>query len=188
MSGELVEAYAIIQHDWKFHVPQEVSEFAWTSARGYRSILSLLSGISINKTALNWREPSDSPFRSLFLDREISVASKSWIMYRVLDVPAVLRALTPDATGSFSIRVLDPHLPDNSGPWQVEFADGKVSVSVSEVADLEVDIWRFTQAFLGDPSLADLARNGLVTVRNDASLAAACALLTPLPVCCLDAF
>jgi predicted acetyltransferase len=187
-NGESVEAYAILQHDSRFNIPQEVSEFVWSSGRGYRSILSLLTGISINKTALTWSEPSDSPFRSQFVDRQVSMTTNRWIMYRVLDVPASLQAQSSQGSGEFTIAIDDPHLPENCGPWKVTYNSEGTVVERADHACITLNIWRFTQALLGEPSLGDLERNGLVASTSAAELKAAEQLLPPLPVTCLEAF
>ena len=97
VAGDPVEAYAIVQHSTDFWEPQRVNEIAWSSAEGYRSILSTLSGIGINKSALEWYEPSDSPFVAQYLDHGVSVKATRAIMYRVCDVPAALSQLQAEA-------------------------------------------------------------------------------------------
>jgi predicted acetyltransferase len=187
--GEPVEAYAIVTHDWNFWVEQKVDEFVWTTQRGYESLLSVLSGIGINKTHLSWVEPSDSPYRAKHWDRGAELnAGSGYLMWRVLNVPKALSALKPQRSGSFAIEVVDEHFAENQGPWRVEYSPDGVSVAPASNAGLVMDIRQFSQAFMGQPGLMDLALNGLIEVRSDADLLTAAGLLSAQPVCCLDAF
>ena len=187
--GDPVEAYAIVTHDWNFWVEQKVDEFVWTTPRGYESLLSVLSGIGINKTHLSWIEPSDSPYRAKYWDRGAELnAGSGYLMWRVLNVPQALSGLKPARRGSFTIEVKDEHFAENCGPWLVEFSPESVSVSACSEAGLVMDIRQFSQTFMGQPGVMELAVNGLIEVRSEADLIAASDLLTAVPVCCIDAF
>lgn len=188
VAGDPVEAYAIMHHKGEFWQDQTVTEVVWSSQRGYRSILSVLAGIGINKTAMAWWEPSDSPFVAQYLDQGVKVWLERPIMYRVTDVPAALRSLSSKNEGEFSVAVADDLVPENRGPWQVCFGGKGVRVERCDNASLSFSVQAFTQAFLGEPSLADLARHGLVEVKDQAALASAEALLPPSPVYCTDFF
>lgn len=187
--GDPVEAYAIVTHDWNFWVEQKVDEIAWTTMRGYESLLSVLGGIGINKTHLSWVEPSDSPYRAKFWDRGADLdASKGFLMWRVLNVPQALSRLRPDGSGTFCLEVRDEWFGENRGPWRVDFSPTGVEVTKGGDPDLVMDIRQFSQAFMGEPSLRTLAVNELIEVRSESALEEAGKLLTPMSVTCLDAF
>ena len=187
--GEPIEAYAIVTHDWNFWVEQKVDEFVWTTPKSYESILSVLSGIGINKTHLSWIEPSDSPFRAKFWDRGTELnAGSGYLMWRVLNVPQALSKLKPQQTGSFTFEVVDEHFTENEGPWQVDFSPEGVTVQRANEAGFKLDIRQFSQAYMGEPSLLALAMNDLIDARSSADLQAASQLLTASSVCCIDAF
>jgi predicted acetyltransferase len=186
-AGDPVEAYAVLAHKVDFWEEQFVLEHAWTTARGYDAILDVLCGIAINKSELRILEPSDSPFLTRYADQGMKVSMVRPLMYRVLDVPGALRALVPDSSGEFAIAVEDPDLAENRGPWRVKFSPGKVDVAEASKADFTLSIQVFTQAFLGEPSLADLVRNGLAP-GDRAALEAAQSLLPPSPVYCQEFF
>lgn len=181
-AGDPVEAYAVVQHAWQFWQGQEVSELIWTTQRGYESILSVLAGIGINKTEVEWYEPSDGPFVARHFDHGVKAEIERFVMFRVCDVPAALECLRSEAAGQFTLHVSDDLIPENEGPWLVEFGDGSVKVSPSPTADLELDVRAFVQALLGQPSWADLARNGLLVCHSDQALSAAERLMPALPV------
>jgi predicted acetyltransferase len=187
--GEPIEAYAIVTHDWNFWVEQKVDEFVWTTTRGYESLLSVLSGIGINKTHLSWIEPSDSPYRARHWDRGAELnANSGHLMWRVLNVPKALESLKTEHSGTFSFEVTDELLPENEGPWRVDFSPSGVHVERTDEAGFKLNTRQFSQAFMGEPSLSALSMNGLVQVKSEVDLTAASQLLPATSVCCLDAF
>lgn len=187
-AGDPVEAYAILRHEVDFWKAQNVREIAWSTARGYRTILGLMAGLGVNKTAVEWYEPGDSPFVATYLDQGVDIKLSRLVMYRCNDVPAALAALRPRGSGSFTLEVLDDLIPENRGPWRVAFGPSGVEVSSASDAALVMSVQGFVQALLGQPSLHDLAINQLVDVRSAAALEAAETLLSPASVYCLEFF
>ena len=187
-AGDPVEAYLLVDHRWQFWEGQEISELIWCSHRGYESILSVMAGIGINKSTVEWYEPSDGPFLGCHMDHGVKVQIERLVMYRATDVPTCLRALKPMGSGDFTLSVSDPIIPENEGPWRVAFTPDGVEVEKTAAADLEMRIGLFTQALLGQPSLADFARNDLICCRNPHALEAALRLLPPSPAYCTDFF
>lgn len=187
VAGDPVEAYAVVDHKMNFWEGFEIDEIVWTTDRGYRSLLSTLVGLGINKTELSWYEPTDSPFLTRYLDQSVRVQAERAVMWRTLDVPGALRALRPYSEGEFRLRVIDDVLPENEGPWRVRFGPSGVEVDATSQADLILDTRQFTQALLGDPSAMDLARNGILTGPEE-DIRALDRLLPASPVYCLDFF
>lgn len=187
-AGDPVEAYAVVSHQVGFFQTDHISEIAWSTRRGYESLFEILRSIGINKTALTWYEPSDSPFLARFMDQGVEVRLDRPIMFRVCDVPGALRSLKPAFSGSFTVEVEDDLVPENRGPWKVDFEKGVVTVAPSAAADLKVDVRQFAQAFLGEPSWSDLARDGMVAVKHGEALEAAMRLMPPTPVYCTEFF
>ncbi|HSI72065.1 MAG TPA: GNAT family N-acetyltransferase [Fimbriimonas sp.] len=188
VAGEPVQAYAVVSHKVDFWSTDHISDTGWSSPEGYAGLMDILRGLAVNKTGLSWHEPSDSPFLASYLDTKVETVIERPIMYRVNDVPGALRALTPEQFGQFSVRVQDELVPENVGPWRVELIDGKVSVQKSDNADIEIDVRHFAQSFLGDPSFADLLRNGFVKVNNPQAIGPASRLFSPMPVYCPEFF
>ncbi|MGV3619039.1 MAG: GNAT family N-acetyltransferase [Fimbriimonas sp.] len=186
--GDPVEAYAAVSHSIAFWTDQHISELVWSTRRGYQAALSFLRQLGINKTAITWFEPSDSPFYAQYLDHGVEARIERPIMYRINDVVAAFRHLRPDGEGAFRMRVTDDTIAANDRVWQVEFASGEVAVTPGEDEDFVIDIRQLAQAFLGEPSLAELLRHGLVNVRRAGPLDDAMRLLPPSPTVCLDFF
>jgi predicted acetyltransferase len=187
-AGDPVEAYAVVSHNWAFWSTDHVSDVAWCTRSGYEALFEIFGGLAINKMALSWFEPSDSPFYASYLDQGVEVAVDRPVMYRVCDVPGALRSLRPQGRGEFTLRVRDEVVPETAGPWRVRFSPGTVEVEPCGDAEIDMDIRPFAQAFLGEPGLADLRRAGVVECTSEAAWVAASELLPASPVICADFF
>lgn len=186
--GDPLEAYAIVAHKADFWETQKVAEVAWTTEAGHRAILAWFSGLVENKTAVEWSEPSDSPYVARFNDQGVDIKLAQPIMMRAVNVEAAIRRLRPSASGELTFEVLDELIPENRGPWRASFSENRVEIDKCGQADLTFDSGSFACALMGEPSVLDLARNGLVQVRESAAVSAAARLLPPLPVSCWDFF
>ena len=187
-AGDPIEAYLLVNHQWQFWEGQNVSEFIWITERGYESILGMLCGIGINKSAIEWYEPSDGPYLQRFFDQGVKVNAERLVMYRAVDVPECLRAIKNRHKGEFTLRVIDPIIPDNEGPWHVSYSIDGTRVEKSSKADIELSIGHFTQALLGQPSLNDMMRNGMICEKDREALHGMEILLPPCPTYCTDFF
>ena len=184
-----VEAYALLDHKWQFWETQNAAEVVWSTGAGYESILSVIAGVGINKSCVEWYEPSDSPFLARFMDHGVKANIERLVMYRVTDVPACLSAVKNRHKGEFTFRVVDDLVPENQGPWHVSFSADGTSVKKTENAEIALTIQQFTQAFLGEPSLTDMIRNGTICSKDrGGELHAMELLLPPLPTYCTDFF
>jgi predicted acetyltransferase len=188
VAGDPAEAYLLINHQWQFWEGQAAAEVVWNTRQGYEAILSVLTGIGINKSSIEWYEPSDSPYLALYVDQGVKASFERYVMYRVTDVPSCLKGLKTEASGSFSISVPDELIPDNAGPWHIDFSPSGIQVQPTHTADIEIPIRHFVQAVLGEPSLSDLVKHGIIGSNNRKALATAEALLPPNATYCTDFF
>lgn len=182
--GDPVEAYAILTHNWEFWEPQLVGEIAYSTIRGYKSIIAVLSQICINKTSLKWYDTIDSPYLQTFTDQGVLAQDVRRVMYRLLDVPAAMEALSPSNGGAFSMEIKDDLIPENAGSWRVEDNGAKVSCQKVDSADLYGDIQAWTVAYLGDPGI----QRGVIEEREAGALAKAAKILTPSIAHCQEFF
>lgn len=186
-AGDPIEAYALLR--LTVNPDLSVIEFAWTTLRGYESMLGALAGTGINRQTVTWDEPSNGPFlSSKWFTRGMTAQLPNPSMFRVLDVPASLTGLSTRASGSFTIAIDDEILPSNRGPWRVSYCPEGVQVERSDTGDLHMDIHQYTQAWLGEPSLADLLEHGFVSPSNTEAAQAATALLPPKTTYSLEYF
>jgi predicted acetyltransferase len=188
VAGDPVEAYAVIKLNSDFWVEQPVQELVWSTKRGYESILSLLAGLGLNKTAVWWYEPSCSPFMTRFIDRDANIVHEAPIMYRALDVPGMLRALKPRGEGEFTLEIRDEAIPENRGPWKIRWSREGVEVEQNPRADLVMDVRQFVQGYLGEPSFATLGMLDLLEVRSREALEAVERMMPAGTVYCTDIF
>lgn len=182
--GDPVEAYAILTHNWEFWEPQLVGEIAYSTIRGYKSIIAVLSQICINKTSLKWYDTIDSPYLQTFTDQGVIAQDVRRVMYRLLDVPAAMEALSPTNGGAFSMEIKDDLIPENAGSWRVEDNGAKVTCQRVDSADLYGDIQAWTVAYLGDPGI----QRGVIEEREVGALSAAAKILTPSIAHCQEFF
>jgi len=186
--GQPVRGYLFFDKDPGFWVTGTMSEVVWESAGAYRGLLGLMASVAINKTALCWFEPSDSPFVASYLEQGITVEMERPVMYRLLDVCAGLSRLRTARRIAFTIEVDDAGLPENSGVFQVECGVDGCEIKMGGTPDLRLDIRRLTQAFMGEPSLAQLIEQGYVQVLSPAGAAAAIDAMPRRTVYCIDQF
>lgn len=186
--GDPVQAYCVFRFTDNFWDTQDIAECAWNSPEAYDALLQLFKAIGANKTAIAWLEPRGGLYPFRYADQGVELEPWRPIMFRVVDVPNALAQLRPNTKGEFTIEVHDEQVPQNRGPWKVVFEPAGVRVEKTDAADLSLTIQRFTQAFLGEPSLQMLADEALIQCHSQAALHAAQQLLTPTPVYCMDFF
>jgi predicted acetyltransferase len=186
--GDPVESYVVLNANPAGWHEQSINEFVWTSPESYRSALGFLANLGINQRSIGWQEPSDGPFRYQHLDKTVEQALIAPPQFRVVDVPGTIRSLATTASGAFRFSVSDGQLPANNGPWRVSFSPAGVEVAPCDKSDIHFSVQTLTQAVMGEPSLATLLRQGFVTSVDEAAATAACTLLTPQRVYCLEVF
>ncbi len=189
-AGDPIEGYVAVSHKINFWEEQWLSEVVWSTKEGYEACIGIMHQLGINKTSLAWNEPSDSPYYARYLDQGVVAELNRPACWRVCDVAGALKGLKPETSGEFTLLVEDHVVEDNRGPFRVRFTPDGVAVENAPTAspDLEFGIREFTQAFLGDPCLQELAEFGSVKVHSGEALASAKLLLPHLPVYCSDFF
>lgn len=186
--GDPIEAYATSGLEGMFWEDLRIGEFVWSSLAGYQSMLGVLRGLAINRSALNWHEPSNSPFLAAFSDQGATITLDRQIQGRLIDVPGSLMKLKPRESGEFRILVVDHQIPENRGPWQVRFSNGSVEVEPAKDSSIAVDIRHLTQAYFGEPSFERLLAEGFIQATEGQELDSARRLFPAIPVCCMDYF
>ncbi|HRF59225.1 MAG TPA: GNAT family N-acetyltransferase [Fimbriimonadaceae bacterium] len=188
VAGDPIEAYAWVSMEGTFWDDVKVGELAWSTSRGYRTILATLVGLCINRGSLIFHEPSDGPFAMEFLDQGVKIELHRPFMTRVLDVPGALRALKPEGTGAFTLEIDDRLLPDQRGPWRVEFDSDVVSVEAASSATLAMNVGTLAQALMGEPDVRQLVSAGRIRASSEADLASMARFLPPRSCYLMDFF
>ncbi len=187
-AGDPVEGYAVLRLTDNFWQDQPIAEVVWATPQAYKSLLSLFSAIAINRSAILWYEPGDSPFLTSYRNRGVSAESVHPLMFRVVNLPDALQSLRPKGKGEFTLKVTDPLFPENEGPWHICFDEKGVIVEKAKEPNLETDIRSFAQGFLGEPSFISLARNGHIRVHREKDFQSLLLLCPPSFVYCLDVY
>ncbi len=168
-SGQLVYAFGnpVEAYFWckphGFFVPLEVGEFAWSTARGYRSALSHMRAMAINKSSVEWCEPPSGPYFSLYHDERATYTRHRATMFAVIDPAAAFKPFGVNAQGS-------------KGSLSLTLPSGKTTVCSQETA---------THLLLGEPGPDVLASQGLLEQDAHPELST---LFPQRPVCCMDFF
>lgn len=161
-----------------------VGEIGWSTQRGYDSALALLVSLASNQSTVTWCEPPDSPFLARFLDQGVEAKVHRATMFRVIDAARALGSLKSDHEGRFCLATTGFEVKT----WTVEFGPKGTVVAPGGDPGLEIDASHLGQAVMGQPSLAELRVQGLVSVVSEADFEAACRLMSPSPVVCMEFF
>ncbi len=163
--GDPIEGFVCMNQIAKIFEDQK-AEICWTSPESYNEVISVLSGIGINRKLMKWYEPGDSPFLQAYADSDTNIQNLLPAMYRVLNVSKLLETMESEKEGKFSIEITDPDIPENCGAFDVSFGE-KTVVSKTETTEIKMNVNRFAQAALGEPSLEELHQNGFVKASID---------------------
>lgn len=188
--------YVHVHHDPKtgnadgyltFRYPQagqtaRLGEFFTLTPAALRGLLSLLHYYGTQIKTVEFAGPADHPLPLYVMHHDLGMTAAPLFMGRVVDVSAALTALrpAPEVRGQVVVQVDDPQCDWNRRTFAVEFGAGNVTVAPSSRAPgISVDTQALTQAYWGQPSLAQLRAAGRVQVSDDAQYAALSALLPP---------
>lgn len=169
----------------------DLREFICLNARAQGAMLGLLGRLDMQTRHVEWRAPSDDLLWSVLCDHDLDTRLWPMTQARVVDLQAALSQWRPEpsASGRFAMGVADQQADWNSGVWEVEFADGAVSVRRSAgEPQIAMHIRAFSQAFFGVPDPVALRRADKVTVSDEAGFEAFRACLAGPPMWTNDFF
>lgn len=155
--GDPVEGY-LWARPQGFWTEMEVGEIAWSTPRGYDSLMALLRGMANNQSCVYWNEPPRSPYLERYFDHGSELTVHRPTMARVLDWPGLL-ARIPGGEG-LVVEVDDPWIAENHGRWSCGAAPSRTDAETN--ASGSVQAW--AQALFGQPSLEDLMIEGQLMV------------------------
>lgn len=170
-----------------------VREVTALTSDAYLNLISYLLRHDLPKT-ITWSAPSDDPFLSLVEDAtKVRIEMDYDVMLRVCDVENALRQRPPPGREgglSLALGVSDASAPWNEGTWQIEVADGLVSVeSTNAPPELSLSATVLAPVFNGFLSPGAAALAGLAAAKDAETLATADAVFaTTHPPYCADGF
>lgn len=163
--GEPVEGY-LWANPFGFWNDLEIGEIAWTTDRGYRSLLNLMRTMAINKSSVIWNEPPESAFGRRFVDGAVEMVKHRPTMFAVIDPESLLTRLGVEFD-QFSFEFMGRTI--GSGP--------RVDINRLQLA----------QVLMGSPNLDEMVEWGEVT-GNAGAMEYLRKYLKPKPVCCMEFF
>ncbi len=186
VAGDPIEAYAIVRLDGTFWVSQPIKELVAYTNRGYSSMLGFMNGLANNKTELEWFEPANSRLLNSQTEQGMQIARDAQVMWRVLNVEAILGKLQVSNGESVSLSVIDPEISANSCTWVTTTSGFEPSAAKLGNADVTATIGQFTQMALGQPAFAELAEQQTLMVNRPSSITRLSEIFAPRTVCHAD--
>ncbi len=168
----------------------QVGDFIANTSAAYRGLLSVLHyyGVQVEKVTVS--APMDDPLALHLMHWDLETKIKPLFMGRIVDVPAALTALRPEAglSGRLILQVADSQCEWNNGTFSVTLEAGHVTVAPTrDTPGVTLDIQTLSQAYWGQPSL-DLLRTAERLAVSDESQYALLSRLLPPHICFLRDF
>ncbi len=173
-----------IQQGWSATGPSEtlsVQEVIALDPDAEQVLWEWLLSMDLVRTITGRRAPVPHPLQHMLLEpRRLGLTVTDGLWLRILDLPAALEARGYVGSGTLVLDVVDDMFEANVGRWELAVADGRATVTRSDLApDLELDIAALAAAYLGGFRFVDLAVTGRVRACQDGALERADALFTP---------
>jgi predicted acetyltransferase len=190
-----IEGYVLfrVKGDWGDFPDNKlrVGELVATDADARAGLWSYIFGIDLVTGIEAGFRPSDDPLHFMLADpRRLRTGNVDGLWVRVLDVPAALEGRRYLGSGRVRFGLEDPFLPENSGTYELEAADG---VGACRRVDAEPELRLRADAlgaiYTGDFSPVQLAGAGQVEeLRQGAALELHRILSWPVRTYCPEVF
>lgn len=185
--GDPIQAYAVVRLESGFWVKQAIREAVWTTYAGYKGLMNLFAALGMNKSTIEWYEPTDSTFLAAHMDQGVEVRQERQTMYRVLNVSSALQLLPAEIDADIRLNIVDHDIPANHATWHIRSRAGQIEATPGrDTAEVDVTIQQFTQMLLGEPSAQSLIELGLVQPRTASAESALVSLFPNQRTYCLD--
>ncbi len=141
-----------------------VSEAVGSDGAAERAMWHFLSRVDLTDQIVNWNDPIDRPFDFWLKNPRLASRKAGDALYvRLVDVQHSLRGRAYSADGALSVRVVDSVCPWNEGTFRLSVTGGVATVDpITTPPDIEMGAASLASVYLGDRSVAELARVGLV--------------------------
>lgn len=156
-----------------------------TSGEGLRALLGYLRSMENSAREVSWTGPMTASPIAMALSSTNSSLQVRWqrFMSRIIDVPAALEGRGyPQALDTrFALAIDDPVLPENNGPWSVDVAAGRATVSRCGAPAPTLPIGALTALYTGMAGVNDLVVAGVMAAEEQASSALGAMFAGPAP-------
>lgn len=178
------EGYVVIRHEEESKkiydldlldfvaLTRRAAERGWVLCADHRSMAG----------DVRWLGPSDDPRVWLLPERGFRVAEPERWMLRLVDVPRAfaLRGYAASVRARLELEVDDPVIPENSGRWTVEIADGRAVVTAGGEGRIRGAVSGFAPLYSGFMRAEEAAWLGWVAGEGEDLAALTAALAGPM--------
>jgi len=130
-----LEGYVVLSHlvgsNGSYPTNVAVRDLAAITPRATRALLRLLVEYRSLAEEVSWEGGVHDVFANVLPERYVTISLIDYFMVRVIDVAAALaaRGYPRGASGGFTLELTDASMPENSGRYGVQLADGQVTVT-----------------------------------------------------------
>jgi predicted acetyltransferase len=167
--------------------PVELQEYAATDPAVVHALWTRLLDLELTSTVQAYWIGLDDPLLTLLVDPRAAtprIIDNLWL--RLIDAPEALRRRRYAAAVDLTIELTDDMLTSNAGRWRLRadpFSEN-VEVTVSDTAEVSMDVRTLGSLYLGGFSASALASAGLIEGAAESVAALSSAFGWPrLPVC-----
>lgn len=182
-----LDAYVLFDHrrdpgDWQYEL--SITDWAALTARGLAGVVGLVGRHGTIGKAATFRGPVPDPWTLLLAEQDVVQTGQLWWMARGLALPAAIaaRGFPAGLTGTVTLAVDDPLLPERGGPWRLEVAGGRGTLEPVATADVRLDARAVGPLVTGFRTPGELVLAGLADGPPQALEVLAAAFAGPLPV------
>jgi predicted acetyltransferase len=180
VEGYLYSAQQLRPDSW---VDLHVLDVAALTARAGRRLLTFLHDHRSQVETIDWQGESADPLLALLPEPVYQVRSPGPWMLRIVHVPAALGARGyPEGIGvELHLRIRDPVLPANDGPFLLEVSNGQGRVKQGGEGRVQLDVRGLAPLYTGYLSPQVLKAAGLLDGPEADLRSAAAAFAGPVP-------
>lgn len=153
--------------DWEFDL--DVRDLVWTTRPSIDSLLTFAGRHRSNARDLLWIGPPQDAVANLLPEQDADYDHWFRPMLRLVDVPGAFeaRGYPPALRAAVELDVADTQLPQNTGGWRIETADGAAKVTAATGARSRVDVGALAAIWAGFLSASEARRLGRLDATDD---------------------
>lgn len=146
------KAYTTFQPDSQGNL--SCKRFCFADKAGFQGLMQVFKSVSANHRYATFSMPASAVMRYLLPEWQLDAVRwkiQSGGMVRVINAEAVLNRAVCRGSGSVTLELLDPMIPQNSGCFTVSFDEGKVTsvLRTQAAADAVLSIGTFSALICG---------------------------------------
>lgn len=175
------EAYLAYQHDSKESLA--VEDYAATTTRARRAVLTFLRGMRSVHPRLLWFGGPHDPLRGLIPENaaRLKADTEEWLLRLTDPVAALQQRGYPALDSELHFALSDASMPENAGRFTLRLNRGTPEVSPGGEGRVQLDVRGLTALFTSQRTAEELASVGLIEGNMDDLAAVSLAFAGPRP-------